>query len=151
MADPPSNYNNASIQVDPNHLYHVAKDIIPILLEGINENLNQISHTWEDLKLGWTGKTAEEAKRFSDRWDLVMRQLFDPPGDQKPGPGEGVMSKIANAVGQVAVNFGNAEHAVVEMFQKLTGGGGDSGPPSSSRDTNLGAIREDNTAKSPGH
>lgn len=113
----PSNYDDSGmmIRVDPDTLFRYATVDIANHASVIVDALNNIAQVWEDLKVGWVGKTAEEAQHFNQRWNQALEQLFGTKDDASTG----ALSKIATGVALASVNYGEAEDVVVKMFVNM--------------------------------
>jgi hypothetical protein len=151
MAGPPGNYNNTTISVEPDNIYYQATTVIPDCINTIQNSVLKIANAWRGLQLGWVGTTADQVEDFANRWQASIHQLFGTPAQEGSGASTGILPKIAGAVGLVGANFGNAEHAVVDMFNQISTGGAGGSSSGSGRTTHTGAIWEDNTPKSGGN
>jgi uncharacterized protein YukE len=135
MPEPkPANYDNAGmvIQVDPDAMYTDATTTMRTHGDSMAEHISSINDTWNGLKLGWMGRTADEAQSFNDQWNAAIKSLFGTEED----PSSGVLNKIEVAVHYASVNYGVAEDVVVKMFNQIAAaignpsGSPDSGPKS---------------------
>ncbi|MCO6004187.1 WXG100 family type VII secretion target [Actinoallomurus purpureus] len=114
----------------------------------VADSLSNIINTLRDLRLGWAGRTSDEAKDFGDRWNAVAEELFG----TKEHPEKGVLNDIAAGVLIVAGLFSTTEHALADYFgkfyQALSGGsggdgGGSDGVPQSITDPTTTAVTEE--------
>jgi hypothetical protein len=112
--------------------------------QTIADSIDRINNIWSELKLGWMGNTADEAKDYIDRWNAVMDELF---GSEKH-PEKGVLNAIVEGVLTTAANFAVMEHSLFEFFTKfqqgLAGGSGssDDSTPKSITDSSSTAVSE---------
>jgi hypothetical protein len=141
-----------AITADYDHVGTFTADPVTLTTRGNNlkdlgqavaDSIDRINKTWNDLKLGWMGDTADEAKAFVDRWNVVMGELFG--SDEHPE--KGALNEIVTGVLTTAWIFGQTEHTLAEFFNDfkngLAGGGGPSDtPPSSVTDTTNTAVTE---------
>ena len=141
-----------AITADYDHVDSLTVDPVTLTTRGNNlkdlgqtvaDSLDRINGIWNDLKLGWMGKTADEAKDFIDRWNAVMGELYG----SKEHPENGVLNEIVTGVLTVAWIFGQTEHTLFQFFtdfQHGLAGGGSSGdtPPASITDTTDTAVTE---------
>jgi hypothetical protein len=146
----PEFYDDPSIRinVNPDDMFQSATKGIPNLGGQIADSINRIVGTWNDLKLGWIGNTAEEAKDFNDRWAAAISELFG----TKAEPDSGLLSQIANGIAMASLNYGGAEDVVTNMFTKMAASLADNGssdtPPDPHRGVNDAPITE-NTPNMP--
>jgi hypothetical protein len=106
----------ATIMVDPDLIYQLATNNIPAYIGQVADSINRVVGIWNNLKVGWVGKTAQEAQDFNDRWVTSITDLFGTSAD----PGTGVLPKIAYGLSLAGMNYGEAEDVVTNMFKKLT-------------------------------
>jgi hypothetical protein len=112
--------------------------------QAVADSIDRINNTWKDLKLGWMGKTSNEASDFLNRWNGVMDELFG----TKDHPEAGVLNAIVDGVLTTAAIFGSTEHSLFQFFtdfQHGLVGGGDGGStdtPQSITDTTTTAVTE---------
>ncbi|GAB2836850.1 hypothetical protein GCM10027176_46540 [Actinoallomurus bryophytorum] len=140
----PIDYDAAILYVDPDGIKARADDL-ETLAKDVVDSLEHIETTLSALQLGWAGKTADEAKDFGDRWELVMKELFG----SNDHPETGVLNAIVNGLLTTRGDFAKAEDALVQFFQQFgdhLAAGGDSSTPTSAppsiTDLNLTAITE---------
>lgn len=134
--NPEYGQNRPVFNVDYDHvqLYEVdtramvtASNNLKDLDQAVADSLERINKTWTDLKLGWAGKTSDEAKEFLDRWNAVMQELFG----TKDHPESGVLNVIVEGVLMAATLYGQTELLLSDFFyQFLYSLGGDGGSPS---------------------
>lgn len=94
----------ADIKNDGDTLEHLANTVV--------QSLTNISNTLNDLKLGWAGKTSQEAQEFGDRWLRVANELFGTDDH----PEYGVINVILNGVLDVADMFAKTEGGIMAYF-----------------------------------
>jgi hypothetical protein len=96
-----------------------------------------IGATLSDLKLGWVGKTAEEADLYKRSWTTVMTTFFGNPdtGEQS------VLDRVVQCAGIASLNFAGTEDNLVDMWNKMTAGFSDT----SAADTSSSAPPTDVT------
>jgi uncharacterized protein YukE len=132
-----------TFDIDPQTLVTIGNNLKD-LGQAIADSIDRINNTWTELKLGWMGKTSEEAKDFIDRWNAVMNELFG----TKEHPESGVLNAIVNGVLMTAGIFGQTEHTLVDFFTAfqhgLAGDGSDPSdtPPPSVTDVTTTAVTE---------
>jgi hypothetical protein len=147
----PANYDSTEqkIVANPDDLYQLATVTLVNQSTGVNDTLGKIATTWHNLKLGWYGGTADEADDFTTKWLALIVRFFGPEDpNAQVLPGQAILPKIAAAGGTAAGNLGNAEDAVIKMFNAFTTPDDASG--GSGRDEKTGPIWETNTVKVPG-
>jgi hypothetical protein len=125
----------AEIKNDGNTLESLAKTVA--------QSLTNISNTLNDLKLGWAGKTAEEAQEFGDRWLRVATELFGTDDH----PEYGVLNVIVNGVLDVGDMFAQIEGGIMGYFDDFkksldASGSGGSSSHSNINDPNVTAVSE---------
>jgi hypothetical protein len=149
-ATPPSNYNASSIKVDPDTLWVQGNTTLPAKSLEVAGTLSSISTAWNALKLSWFGGTAEEANQWNTDYLKIIDRMFGPEdANATIVPGEAILPKIGGAAAAAASNFGNAEDAVVKVFQPFIDA--KPGPPGSGRDYTGGPITELNKPKTQGN
>ncbi|WP_156934734.1 WXG100 family type VII secretion target [Pseudonocardia spinosispora] len=115
-----ANYDTSSIKIDASQVHSNATG-----LEGLSKEvgslIEQINGVTGKLKLGWVGKTSEEAAKFSDQWKKVMTDLFgtDDKND-KDESHAGVLNVIAGGAKRVADGFSQVELALKDSFVSLS-------------------------------
>jgi hypothetical protein len=123
MVTPPANYNGSaqSIKVDPDALYHESSVVLQGLNTDVNDTLNSIYTIWENLKLGWSGESSDEAKAFADEWRQMALRLFGPSDrNAEVTPDQAILPKIAGSVGLASRNFAEVESAIIAAFNGFT-------------------------------
>ncbi|MFE7590557.1 WXG100 family type VII secretion target [Kitasatospora sp. NPDC057512] len=105
----------------PLHEMAAAKTTVEASLNSILDSLVTIEETLAELKLGWAGKTADQAKEIFDQWNACMRELVGTKTKDKPDGAEGVFERLMIAVGSAAANYDHAEDFIVtKLFGPLT-------------------------------
>jgi uncharacterized protein YukE len=104
----------STFTVDPNALQQHAVNL-KNYGQAVSDSLKRINDIWDGLKLGWMGKTADEAQDFINRWNAVMQELF---GSEKH-PEQGVLNAIAVGVATVAANMAFTEHTLFDSFRQF--------------------------------
>jgi len=117
----PNDYNFATMSVEPGPI-NFGSDMINDSVQSIVDALNAINGALSDLKLGWAGQTAAEARDFSDQWKNAMTGLFGSGSGGQSGAPHGVMNQVIVALRTASGNFSNAEIAITQMFKQLSGG-----------------------------
>ncbi|GLZ01017.1 hypothetical protein [Actinoplanes sp. NBRC 103695] len=97
-------------------------------IHEIEEKWRSIGHTWDDLKLGWTGASSQEAHEFNDKLQAAQNDMFGVAGtsDKKEEPFRseeikesgkpGIMRLLrAKAIG-AANHYSQTEEAVASIF-----------------------------------
>jgi hypothetical protein len=118
-------------------------DNLKDLGQDVADSIDRINNTWRDLKLGWMGKSSDEAADFLHRWNSVMEELFG----SHDHPENGVLNAIVRGVLTTAAIFASSEHALFQFFTDfqhgLAGGGGSTDtPPDSITDPTNTAVTE---------
>jgi hypothetical protein len=156
MSAPPADYDapTATLDVDYEWLWQLAGDIENAYVPSIVDSLKKINDMWSGLKIGWAGKTAEEAKDLADKWSHVMVQLFGPFDAHTPiAKDEAILPRIVKIAKAASENYGKSEDIVAGMFEKALNAMGvpgygrvDNTVPSadSSRDFHDGPVIEKN-------
>ena len=141
----PAYYDDASlvIKVDPDGMFVTMNQALVLDGQAIATSINRVVDIWNNLKLGWVGNTADEAKAFNDAWSAAMTNLFGTDKD----PEVGILNQIANGVITASINYGEAEVSVNKMFLDmknalLGSGSGSGGQSDPSRHLNDGPITE---------
>ena len=121
----PAVYNEYSIVVTPEDLKAAGVAIVGNskteaggLVGDIIHNLEEIVDTITELKLGWAGKTSEEAKAFFDTWGDAMKKLFG----SKKHPLDGTLALVGAALQSAGNNYNAAESYVIQIFSDLSKG-----------------------------
>lgn len=153
MAAKPANYNTSaqSIRVDPDGLWITSTRTLVDLSTDVSETLSNIVTQWNTLKLSWHGGTADEVADFNTKWAGLLDKLFGPENadaNTEYGPNQAILLKVASAAATAGSNFGQAEDAVIKVFQPFIDMA--PGAPGSGRDHRSGPIWEINTPKIPG-
>jgi len=134
----PEQYDTAGavIKVAPDNVFQSATVAIPGLGKEIADSVNRVVQIWNDLKLGWVGNTATEAHDFNDRWAADINKLFGSQADGAQGGTPGILNQLANGIAMAAMNYGQAEDTVTNMFnqtadalEQSASGSGDGGNP----------------------
>ena len=144
MADSPVNYDAVSVyDVCPVDLLASAKKL-GASNKIVNDAFNLI-YSQFGTKLGWAGKTAEEANHFMTRWRAVAVELW---GKDDEHSSEGALNAVVAGVGTAAAAYAFTEHGIADFFNTITGallgagGEGDAGPPQSVTDVTTTAVTE---------
>ncbi|MGW3181532.1 WXG100 family type VII secretion target [Kitasatospora sp. NPDC001119] len=105
----------------PLHEMAAAKTTVETSLNNILDSLVTIEQTLADLKLGWAGQTADQAKAIFDQWNACMAELVGTKTKAKPDGADGVFQRLMIAVGSAAANYDHAEDFIVtKLFAPLT-------------------------------
>ena len=118
MPEPPVDYLEESINVDPDLVFADMWRIVNGYGAAIAGAIENIIKIWDELKLGWAGKTADEAKAFSTQWANAISGLFGSPKDQTVG----TLGQLANAVNGAQMNYSRTEWALINMFNQFSNG-----------------------------
>lgn len=81
-------------------------------IKDIQDSLAKIFAAIKGLKLGWAGKTSDEAQAFFDQWDTAMNMLFG----SKEHPAEGTLVQVATALLSSANNYNSSEDFIIKLF-----------------------------------
>jgi hypothetical protein len=142
MADSLVDYDGVqSFYVAPDDIVMYAKSM-EADVQIISDSLDVIVKTLSHLNLGWSGKTAQEAKDFGDRWTMVAKDVFG----SKDHPEKGKLNLVLDGVYTVASLFATGEQGLKDFFTEMTtalaSGGSNSGPPTSITDATTTAVTE---------
>jgi uncharacterized protein YukE len=113
----PGNFNDSgmTIRVDPDLMYQLATVNMKNSAQTLMEAVNGVVQTWNNLKVGWVGTSADEAQAFNDQWVHAVNSLFGSQAD----PTSGVLPKIANGTALASINYGEAEDTVMQNFMNV--------------------------------
>ncbi|MFE7121116.1 hypothetical protein ACFU99_37380 [Streptomyces sp. NPDC057654] len=128
---------NATIDVDGELLRKLGEEVggSKASPEGyvamLSSDVSMIFTTLEQLKLGWAGKTQQEAEEFFNRLNACISHMF---GNSKNEDSvrNSVLARVASALQLAGTNYLAAEDAVVKEFNDFAaqmngeGGGGQS-------------------------
>jgi len=140
---PDAFYDDTTLIVDTDGLKGQA-DALRGLVRNVADSLSNIENTLASLKLGWAGRTADEAQDFGRQWEMVMKEMFGGEGH----PEAGVLNAIIMGLLTIRSNFAHTENSLHDFFKKFGEGleGGSSEPPTSAPpnidDVDLTAIAE---------
>ncbi|MFG2960186.1 WXG100 family type VII secretion target [Streptomyces sp. NPDC048291] len=145
MPNIPHDYNAVTLSVDPNSLT-AACDQLNSAGQNISDALADIMNSLSELRLAWTGDSADVADDFNTRWTNVTEQLY---GTQA-NPSKGVLNVLTAGVSKAAQNYASGEGAVKAMFWNFhhgitlgkSGGSTSSGAPSDVVDQPTGTPNE---------
>ena len=101
------------IRVDPVNLFRQVDNALEVYGRRIADSINGIVDTWNELKIGWVGRTKEEAEAFNDEWTAAISTLYG----SKKDPEAGILTQIGQLVGSAAINYGHIETVVTKMFR----------------------------------
>jgi uncharacterized protein YukE len=130
--DVPSNYDTATLSIDPAALSQ-AVTAINAAAQEIVDGIVVIQLALSSLQLSWTGASATVADEFQIRLTSAMTALYGSEVNQN----DGAINALTGGVGLAAKNYAANEQAVVTMFNGFTkamGGGGVAGSGSSGLD-----------------
>lgn len=160
MSGIPKDYNAIKISADPITMTDCS-DRISDAAQNISTALGDIMTCLSDLRLSWTGDSADVADDFNQRWSKTTGDLYGTElselvniltlgGLYTVDPAaEGVIPVVTQGVAKAAQNYANAEGAVKTMFDNLRRGleatGGSGGSPQSVTDQVSGANKNYHT------
>jgi hypothetical protein len=121
----PDNYTSEVIKVNPDEMFTEMSTALKQIGPLVVDCLNRIVHVWNDLKLGWVGKTSDEVAAFNAEWKSAIIGLFGSGDDHTPG----VFGQIGKAVFAAAFNYAGADDGVRKMFSQFLDGLGDHDTP----------------------
>jgi uncharacterized protein YukE len=134
-------YDNAVIMADPQGLADHAKNL-HTHADDVAQSVKNIVDALFHLRLGWVGKTSDEAQEFNDRWSKVMKDLFGTEQD----PSHGVLNAMAMGVQNASQAYDGAEDVLIKMFDQFSIGSsssaGGGGPNAAASDSKQTAITE---------
>jgi len=112
----------------------------------IEDTWREIGRTWDDLKLGWTGSSSEEAQAFNDKLQRAQNEMFGRKGVEEADADQpGIMRLLRGKAMGASNHYGQTEQAVMEIFDDFTAAlveKGD-GKPSAPVDISDGPIKID--------
>jgi hypothetical protein len=122
---PDANYDEETthiISIKPNDLATKAASLDTVITEMTN-TLKSISDTWENLALGWVGKSQAEADAFNTKWQAAAKEMFGddstPTTLNQISPGECALGKIQSLADAAAKTYANAEESLASSFYKF--------------------------------
>ncbi|MFB6892567.1 WXG100 family type VII secretion target [Kitasatospora sp. NPDC056327] len=90
-------------------------------LRSIVDSLVAIETVLGELRLGWAGQTADQAKELFDQWNACMTELIGTRSADRPDGTPGAFPRLMTALGSAAANYDRAEDFVVtKLFGPLT-------------------------------
>ncbi|MGP4045980.1 WXG100 family type VII secretion target [Streptomyces sp. 2A115] len=113
MPDSPD-YDTSVLSIDPRLVDEVGRSLLT-LAEQMVDHIEAIAGAAFHLRLSWAGSSAQEAKKFMDRWNGVMRELFG----SKEHPEDGVLNVMAGTVHVVAAGFSQTEARLEQVFREF--------------------------------
>jgi hypothetical protein len=91
---------------------------VPEMMQLISNSFQTIYNIWGDLKLSWSGDTADAAQELQAKLDKLQSRLYGkklvPIGDVP-----GVIGQMSAVAARAASNYSNVEEANTDMFDKL--------------------------------
>ncbi|WP_372346729.1 WXG100 family type VII secretion target [Streptomyces sp. KL116D] len=105
-------YDTSVLSIDPRLVEEISKALLA-LADQMVDHIEAVADAAFHLELSWAGDTAQEAKRFMDRWNGVMRELFG----SKKHPEDGVLNVMAGTVHVVAAAFSQTEASLEKVFR----------------------------------
>jgi len=130
MSEIPKDYNAVTLSVDPISI-STACDQVTEAAQNISSALGDIMASLSELRLSWTGDSADVANDFNARWTAVTQELYGSQfaSDLNQATGGwvyefhadalGVLNVLTGGVTMAAQNYANCEGAVVAMFQEF--------------------------------
>ncbi|AEW94672.1 MULTISPECIES: WXG100 family type VII secretion target [Streptomycetaceae] len=115
---------SAVIQVDATLLRSFGKEV-ETYLKDIGDDVTTIFTTLKELKLGWAGRTQQEAEDFFDRLDACLTALYGKSGDEASEKSS-LLTRVAGGLQIAGANYLSAEDDIVKLFS--TSGLGTSDP-----------------------
>ncbi|MGW0502448.1 hypothetical protein [Micromonospora sp. NPDC003241] len=113
----PAHYDDGqSINVDPQGMWTSGSERVGKLLDDVVDSWKSIGNTWKNLELSWAGETAEEVQQFNYRLQKLQWDLFGSEEHETVG----LIYQVRGIVQSAASNYGEAEEAVVKMFDEFT-------------------------------
>jgi uncharacterized protein YukE len=110
----PANWDSSTVSVDPWVLHSSAASVTDAVKAILGE-LSGIMGVLKELRISWTGESAELADQFNDRWEQAMKQLYGTKAD----PGAGILNVLSAGIGAAAVNYSRGERQVSNMFARF--------------------------------
>ncbi|MEV6948791.1 hypothetical protein AB0N07_44130 [Streptomyces sp. NPDC051172] len=148
MQSIPKDYNSSKLAVDPITLSDSC-DKLTDAAQNIGTALGDIMNCLSELRISWTGDSADVADDFNQRWSKVTGELYGTEAAQivntltfggfyaaDPGA-EGVIPALTKGVAKAAGNYANGEGAVKAMFWNLGNGLAQSGGSGGSSHTTV--------------
>ncbi|NGM15650.1 hypothetical protein O3597_04060 [Verrucosispora sp. WMMA2044] len=145
-------YNLASteIYVSPQTMHRYAAEHMKVIMTDLIGCWETIGQTWESIKIGWIGESADAADEFNTRLKDIQERLFGvPTADGEGVETPGLLDKVRSGVVVAAANYNNAEHSVTDMWDAFCAQmeqepeASDGSPPPANEDTTLDPIKAD--------
>jgi len=102
---------------------------VPEMLNIVSDCFSKIFDIWSELKLSWSGDSADAAQKLQTDLDQVQKRLYGVkilPGQTAPGLRSdsssdvpGVISQMSSVAASASVNYSNAEVGNADMFKKM--------------------------------
>ncbi|MBM7489495.1 hypothetical protein JOD64_000717 [Micromonospora luteifusca] len=114
-----ADYNNETVKlgVAPVEIFDLGKKVND-LSTAIANNFLAIHAQWEDLALGWAGKSQQESQDFSDKYKVALDDFFGEEGaDTDANKKQGVINRVAGGVQGAGDAYAQAEVNLFYAFK----------------------------------
>lgn len=136
---PQDNYDAVGlIQVDATALSATA-DVVAAQAKAVADAIGVIGARTSELKVNWTGATAESADEINLKWRQTIRGLFgteEAGGDDELTGEDGVLNVAVQAVRRIAGSYATLERGYEKAFEEFgaTGDGGNANSDATPQD-----------------
>ncbi|GAB7052405.1 hypothetical protein [Catenuloplanes indicus] len=131
-----STYNDAkavTMSIDPVDLFYNVALKVQQQRADIMASFETIGAAWKELKLGWSGKTADEQTKFGDAYSAVVWEFFgsedDPDTEETEPDKNGVVNQFASGLKAAANGYAQVESNLKVAFEIFGDQLLDQGPP----------------------
>lgn len=130
MAGIPDDYNAVRLAIDPISMNSGCQKVIDAA-QNVSTALGDIMNCLSQLRISWTGDSADVADEFNARWTAVTTQLYGSQAAQLVNvltggllyavdpEAQGVINVLTGGVAKAAENYANCEGAVKAMFAQF--------------------------------
>lgn len=143
----PTDYDTAgetsTLTINPYELWQNPHVFMAIQIAEIEESWGKIGKTWSDLRLGWTGSSAEEAEKFNDRLQDAQNEMFGLAGETEDESKPGILRLLRYRAVQASSNYASADDGVLRLFNEFTDSltAGGNGEPQAPQSSDVGPIK----------
>ncbi|MDR7274218.1 WXG100 family type VII secretion target [Catenuloplanes atrovinosus] len=121
------------MRIDAPELFQCGKDIrdIGVAISGAFE---RIANAWDQLHLGWSGRSEQEAKAFSDTYLAAVTDFFGEEGATAENGGKvGLLSQFAGGLMGAGNAYAQTESSLTAAFRMFGDALLEVGPPDGDR------------------
>jgi hypothetical protein len=112
----PANWNSSTVTVDP-WVLHAASVNTSAAVKSIGDVMTAVTARLNELRLSWTGDSQEQAEKFNNDWNALVKRLF---GTQEH-PEVGILNRFCSGLEAAAVGYSRGERAVSDSFAMFQG------------------------------